>query len=219
MTEKKFSDLIQLMSNHTRNHTTTEKKKKSYLGPSLTSIDGNWTFYTDRYGPGEVYLGICWWLGMILDCLELPREDLNINLTSPASPDLSQPLFIQTTPLFAIVTLAFGVPEEAPKPSIFFTRSCPSVTSPKTTCFPSNHEVTTVVMKNCEPFLYYYCKLRPRRQKEEGDWRVRPSISHTKHERLWMLQLEILIAEFLSVDRFSTSSLYRSAQSSVLEIT
>jgi hypothetical protein len=218
MTEKKFSDLIQIINSQTRNHTTT--RQISFLRPSLTSMDGNWTFYTDRYGPGEVYPDIWGWLGMILNCLELPREALNINLTSPASPDLSQSLFIlHTTPLFAIVTLAFGVPEEAPKPPIFFTRSCPSVTSPKTTCFPSNHEVTTVVMKNCEPFLYYYRKLRPWPQREEGGWRVRPSISHTKHERLWMLQLEILIAEFLSVDRFSTSSLYRSAQSSVLEIT
>lgn len=26
-------------------------------------------------------------------------------------------------------------------------------TPPKTTCFESNHEVTTVVMKNCEPFV------------------------------------------------------------------
>ena len=28
-----------------------------------------------------------------------------------------------------------------------------SATSPKTTCFPSNQLVSTVVMKNCEPFL------------------------------------------------------------------
>lgn len=29
-----------------------------------------------------------------------------------------------------------------------------SATSPKTTCRPLSHDVTTVVMKNCEPFLF-----------------------------------------------------------------
>ena len=27
--------------------------------------------------------------------------------------------------------------------------------APKTTCAPSSHEVTTVVMKNCEPFVFF----------------------------------------------------------------
>ena len=41
-------------------------------------------------------------------------------------------------------------PEPEPVASSFFTMSklCESATSPKTTCLPSNQEVTTVVMKN-----------------------------------------------------------------------
>ncbi len=47
------------------------------------------------------------------------------------------------------------VPLLDPLDSIFLTRSLPawSATSPKTTCLPSNHEVTTVVMKNWEPLV------------------------------------------------------------------
>ena len=72
----------------------------------------------------------------------------------------------------AIVTLALGAPDCEPKPSIFLTNSMPSTTSPKTTykknkffkedfigeiiitCLPSSHDVTTVVIKNCEPFVF-----------------------------------------------------------------
>lgn len=31
---------------------------------------------------------------------------------------------------------------------------CQATNSPKTTCLPSSQEVTTVVMKNCEPFVF-----------------------------------------------------------------
>ena len=31
--------------------------------------------------------------------------------------------------------------------------NAPSTTSPKTTCLPSSHEVTTVVMKNWDPLV------------------------------------------------------------------
>lgn len=54
-----------------------------------------------------------------------------------------------TTPDAVMVTLAFGIPDSDPIDSIFLTMFIPSTTSPKTTCLPSNHEVTTVVMKNC----------------------------------------------------------------------
>jgi hypothetical protein len=32
--------------------------------------------------------------------------------------------------------------------------SIPLLTLPKTECFPSNHGVGTVVMKNCDPFVF-----------------------------------------------------------------
>ena len=46
-------------------------------------------------------------------------------------------------------------PEEEPRASISLTMfmDSASATSPKTTCLPSSHEVTTVVMKNWEPLL------------------------------------------------------------------
>lgn len=63
-----------------------------------------------------------------------------------------------------------GRPESVPCASTCFTTSIPSRTSPKTTCLPSSHDVTAVVMKNynavsadahktrtqkrtCEPFV------------------------------------------------------------------
>lgn len=46
-------------------------------------------------------------------------------------------------------------PVPLPQASTAFTTfiDFSSATSPKTTCFPSSHPVTTVVMKNWEPFL------------------------------------------------------------------
>ena len=58
------------------------------------------------------------------------------------------------SPLSAITTLAEVFPELEPLPSIVFTRSCPSKTLPNTTCLPSSHAVFTVVIKNCEPFVF-----------------------------------------------------------------
>ena len=40
-----------------------------------------------------------------------------------------------------------------PKDSILSTISKPAVTLPKTTCFRSNHGVSTVQIKNCEPLV------------------------------------------------------------------
>jgi hypothetical protein len=37
--------------------------------------------------------------------------------------------------------------------TIFIDSTSPAGTRPKTTCFPSSHEVTTVVTKNWEPLL------------------------------------------------------------------
>ena len=55
-----------------------------------------------------------------------------------------------TVPDEVIVTRDLGRPDSEPTASIAFTTSMPSTTSPKTTCLPSSHDVTTVVMKNCE---------------------------------------------------------------------
>ena len=60
----------------------------------------------------------------------------------------------QSWPQLSITILPFGVPLLEPSPSIFFTISEPSVTSPKTTCLPSSQAVTTVVMKNCDPLVF-----------------------------------------------------------------
>lgn len=57
-------------------------------------------------------------------------------------------LILYKVPDLAIVMVDLVFPEEVPSFSMALTRSMPSVTSPKTTCFPSNQEVTTVVMKN-----------------------------------------------------------------------
>src|SRR4051812_23516023 len=60
----------------------------------------------------------------------------------------------QSWPQSSITIFAVGFPLLVPRASIFFTRSDPSLTSPKTTCLPSSQLVTTVVMKNCEPFVF-----------------------------------------------------------------
>lgn len=63
---------------------------------------------------------------------------------------MGRPDFLElyTVPDEVIVTLALGRPESDPTASTFFTMSMPSETSPKTTCLPSSHDVTTVVIKN-----------------------------------------------------------------------
>jgi hypothetical protein len=54
-------------------------------------------------------------------------------------------------------SLYLMVPLPLPQASIALTTlyesTSPSGTPPKTTCLPSSHEVTTVVMKNWEPLL------------------------------------------------------------------
>ena len=55
-----------------------------------------------------------------------------------------------TSPDEVMTTRDLGRPESEPAASIFLTTSMPSSTSPNTTCLPSSHDVTTVVMKNCE---------------------------------------------------------------------
>lgn len=62
--------------------------------------------------------------------------------------------FVKTTecyfksPHSAMVIFLLGLPFFDPKLSIFLTMSIPSLTWPKTTCFPSNHSVFSVQMKN-----------------------------------------------------------------------
>jgi len=59
----------------------------------------------------------------------------------------------QMVPDAAIFTVLEVFPDEEPSFSTAWTTSYPSTTSPKTTCFPSNQEVVTVVMKNWEPLV------------------------------------------------------------------
>jgi hypothetical protein len=67
---------------------------------------------------------------------------------------------IYSTPALVMVGgfLYLIVPELLPAASIALTTlydsTSPSGTWPKTTCLPSSHEVTVVVMKNCDPLLY-----------------------------------------------------------------
>lgn len=62
-----------------------------------------------------------------------------------------KPAAYGTTPEDVITTLRFGAPESVPTFSTALTTSMPLTTSPNTTCLPSSHEVTSVVMKNCYP--------------------------------------------------------------------
>jgi hypothetical protein len=56
-------------------------------------------------------------------------------------------------PDFSMVTVLEVLPVWDPTRSTAWTTSRPSMTFPKTTCFPSNQEVLTVQMKNWEPLL------------------------------------------------------------------
>merc|ERR1712060_1044709 len=57
-------------------------------------------------------------------------------------------------PLSTIVTTFCGVPLDEPTASTAVTACMPSTTFPKTTCLPSSHAVFTVVIKNCDPFVF-----------------------------------------------------------------
>ena len=79
---------------------------------------------------------------------------------------------------------------------------------PKTTCLPFSQLVSTVVMKNWEPFLG---KLHVRKAHSNGSRsssRVRAGIGHRKHEWELVLVLEVLICELFTVDGFSAGTLW-----------
>ena len=59
-----------------------------------------------------------------------------------------------SSPEAATSTRAVGRPDELPAASTFLTTSMPSRTRPKTTCLPSSHGVSAVVMKNWLPFVF-----------------------------------------------------------------
>lgn len=75
---------------------------------------------------------------------------LLVSVCAPNRPYLKNDFFFLSgsSPELVIVTFFAGEPEGVPWASMAFTTSIPSRTSPKTTCLPSSHEVTTVVMKN-----------------------------------------------------------------------
>ena len=87
-----------------------------------------------------------------------------------------------------------------PRASTALTTSWPLTTSPKTTCLPSSHEVTMVVMKNCV------------RQSHHGNATnlrsvgVRARVRHREQEGLGVLELEVLVCELLAVDRLAAGS-------------
>lgn len=108
-----------------------------------------------------------------------------------------------------MVTLDFGCPELVPCASTLLTTSSPSNTFPKTTWRPSNQAVFTVVMKNWEPLLIV-----------SGKWPsggmlplpihyllgVWSSVCHREIHRTFVLQNEVLILEFVTVNRFASPS-------------
>ena len=103
----------------------------------------------------------------------------------------------QTVPEEVMVTFDFGRPESVPTASTCFTTSIPSTTSPKTTCLPSSHDVTTVVMKNCAA-----CQLLRAHPHEAWEAeaeahlravRVRSCVRHREQARLVMPTGEVLV--------------------------
>lgn len=101
------------------------------------------------------------------------------------------------------------LPDPLPVASIALTTFIESspTTSPKTTCLPSSQLVTTVVMKNWEPFLDEMVSIRQHRVGTTRSVRVGSSVGHGEHARLDVLQLEVLVREFLAVDGFPTGAL------------
>merc|ERR1719270_253021 len=59
-----------------------------------------------------------------------------------------------TSPQSLITSFLEVLPRADPHFSSSFTTSIPSTTFPKTTCFPSNHSVFAVQIKNCDPFVF-----------------------------------------------------------------
>ena len=75
------------------------------------------------------------------------------NCSSAASKDTKMLLY-STKPQSAIIISTSGLSDAFfGTSSIFLTISIPSVTSPKTTCFPSKCGVSRLVMKNWLPFV------------------------------------------------------------------
>ena len=79
-----------------------------------------------------------------------------------------------------------------------YDSTSPSGTPPNTTCLPSSHEVTTVVMKNCEPLLQPVSFNLV--YESVDDVRVGTGGGHGEEEGLVVLELEVLVAELLAVD-------------------
>eukprot|EP00588_Corethron_pennatum_P017790 CAMPEP_0194303162 /NCGR_PEP_ID=MMETSP0171-20130528/1093_1 /TAXON_ID=218684 /ORGANISM="Corethron pennatum, Strain L29A3" /LENGTH=169 /DNA_ID=CAMNT_0039053961 /DNA_START=93 /DNA_END=601 /DNA_ORIENTATION=- len=63
------------------------------------------------------------------------------------------------------------------------------MTSPNTTCFPSNQEVTTVVTKNCDPLVFG------------------PAFAMLKKKRLSVPELKVLILKLRAINRFTAASI------------
>lgn len=86
--------------------------------------------------------------------------------------------------------------------------SMPSRTSPKTTWRPSSQEVMTVVMKNCEPFVFLPELAMPGKRSVNGERAsVRAlEIVHTEKTLLGVLQLEVLIVKLGAVNGLSSSA-------------
>ena len=112
------------------------------------------------------------------------------------------------------MTFDFGRPESVPTASTCFTTSIPSTTSPKTTCLPSSHDVTTVVTKNCAS-----CQLL--RDHPHEAWeaeaeahlraiRIRSCIRHGQQARLIMPKLEVLVCvggiKIFAEDRYANGT-------------
>jgi hypothetical protein len=79
---------------------------------------------------------------------------LHLDLRAPSAKCAPHAHGPRTSPQSAMMTSTWGLsPAAFATFSMALTTSIPSTTFPKTTWRPSSHEVTTVVMKNCEPFV------------------------------------------------------------------
>lgn len=119
-----------------------------------------------------------------------------------------------------MVILERGLPESVPSASMALTMSIPSTTSPKTTCLPSNHEVTTVVMKNWDPLV-----LGPALAEERSPGLVCLSLKlreeRTRSASLPLVQGgsdSLLVGELLSVDGLATGAVVAGEISSLVRI-
>jgi hypothetical protein len=102
--------------------------------------------------------------------------------------------------------LPLPLPQASIDLTTLYEATSPSGTPPKTTCLPSSHEVTTVVMKNCEPLLedVSSCVVLSLGAR---CLRVGAGVGHGQEEGLVVGQLEVLVAELFAVDGLSTRAL------------